>query len=1716
MSDIHAKFIEFCVGLDLEVHPETAEILAIAAIRKSTGRKIDYRHRDISAFLQKLENLLEQSNCLIGHNLLKFDLVHLIAKDSRFSKFLNRSIDTLWLSPLAFPLKTYHNLDKPHLDSALNDGLKNDPEKDALLSIELLESQQKAFLGLDTGLLMAIHYLTTREKDSTGFDAFFKNLRNVNTLDEEDSLTAIHQSLKGLACSSGLRRRIVEFSTPEYSWSLAYALSWITVSPENAALPPWVIKTFPKVVNVLHSLRLTNCRRTDCVWCSEHREPKAALKRYFGYEDFRKFPPDPDKVGGSLQHRIVDEAMQGNSIIGVLPTGAGKSICYQIPALSYYQSMGALTVVISPLVALMTDQIAGMNEREISSAITVNGNLTMAKRSEALDKVRRGEISMLLISPEQLRSNAIRATLEHRVIAMWVLDEAHCLSNWGHDFRTDYRYVSRFIDELHQESIDPQILCLTATAKPEVVRDIEEHFAKRLKIGFKKFNGGSSRENLTFEVQKTSERTKETDILDTINKNLPIDGKSGAIVYCSKRIHTEKLAKFLDGRGYAVARFHAGIPKEEKEVIQDRFRNGEIRIVVATNAFGMGIDKPDIRLVVHADIPGSLESYVQETGRAGRDGENADCVLLFFDDDIEDQFSLKAKNQLTHKEIQAILKSIRQLRKRKVSEDDKLVATTSEIAREHPKDDSSNDSGEFDSGQNTYDPSDVDNKVRAAVHWLEEAELLIRDENRISVFPASLKVTNRAEAERLLDLKLGKITLARRRELLTIVDHLLGASVERGVSTDDLLRVSGLKNSRLVKALYDLESLGIMKNDLAVTVYVNVGIKNGSQRNLRARIDIEREMISLMRESAPDVSKEDRDWVDLNLRMFAQKLSDRDIEDARPDVIKKILQGWAGDGRDRDGGEGSIRLRVLNRDVVRLRLGRSWKSLEVTAQRRTEGVSTLLDYMVGKIPVGTRGKDLAVETTLGDLFAALKSNMLFKNDEEKIDKLLERCLLWMHEQDIATIGDGLSIFRPALTLQLRPGNKRFTKENFRPLENYYREQTIQIHIMAEYAKQGKKAVSLAEDYFKLEQNKFLKKWFSGKKSEVTLQTTVEKRNQIVTELNNKTQQEIVEYDQEETSMLVLAGPGSGKTRVLVHRIAYLIRVKREDPKSILVLVYTRHVATEIKDRLRNLIDKDAFGVTVKTCHGLAMQLIGKSFINTSSEQRNFEEILQKATKLISDEELDSDEAEIQRESLIYGYNRIFVDEYQDIGPDEYSLISAIAGKNLEDKDSRLSLMAVGDDDQNIYSFKDASVDYIRRFEEDYDAKRFHLVDNYRSTRHIIDAANRVISYSKERMKEDLDIVIDLHRANEPAGGFLSQEDPVAHGRVQILQCPNSEKDQSVIAVEELKRLSNLDPDWDWNKVAIITRDWKDLRFVKAYAEHCKIPVTLANEDKLSIWRFRETTELVDKITESRSDTLTVEDLREMLKPRKINRWTELLERGIDSLQQEIGDKAVTREGAKEWMAEWSQDVKISQRGLLLLVAHKAKGLEFDHVVILDGEWHRRTGKEDDDAPRRLYYVAMTRARKSLARITSGSNLLSLRKNKNFLVRTVSSPTIDLSGIDKQYILPDMKLVYLSYAGSRWCHNSSLEAIERANVGDKINLVLNAKGGKWRITNDRGIVLGEMSRKFQPPRGYKLVQCKIGAIVTRNKSDTKETEYRNRLIRAKWEVILPEFTYERLI
>ncbi|WP_106797452.1 RecQ family ATP-dependent DNA helicase [Rhizobium sp. H4] len=1693
-----SSFVGRCLSIDLEVNPERASIFAFAAVRSCDAEKAIFRQGNREAALDRLERLASEADFLLGHNIIRFDLPHLAAARPSFTTLSEKPVDTLWLNPLAFPRNPYHHLVKHHHDGRLQAGHINDPELDARLVLEVLTSQIGAFERLENqapAALIAYHYLTTSSPRTDGFDAFFASLRKAPRPGVSLAVQAVRELLDGNACATRVEEALQRISSPERGWPMAYALSWISVAGGDSVMPPWVRKQFREASQIVRDLRDTACSDAGCVWCRDKNDPRKALSRWFGFNSFR--PEPKDEAGRPLQERIVAEAMAGRSVLGILPTGTGKSVCYQIPALSRFDKTGALAVVISPLVALMADQVQGLARHGISGCVTINGLLSLPERHDALDRVRMGDAAMLLISPEQLRSPSVRAILTQREVGYWILDEAHCVSKWGHDFRPDYRYVSRFIREHSGDREPAPVVCLTATAKPEVVRDIRDHFQARLGMDLLLLDGGATRNNLTFEVQETNRSRKPADILETIKRALPEDGLSGAVVYCSTRAATEKVASFLQQQGLSADYFHAGLTAERKQETQERFRVGDLRIIAATNAFGMGIDKPDIRLVVHGDIPGSLENYLQEAGRAGRDRNPAACVLLFSAEDVERQFSLSARSRLARHEIGGILKALRRLDKSGKDRSSGVIATPGEIVREDT-------AQEF-----VRDKTTDDTRIKTAIAWLEEATLLARDENRPQVFPSSLRVRTIEEAKTIL--VKANITEQRRKQLLQIVSHLMQSPADAGVSTDDLSGAGGLTGGALRKALSDLEALGIANDDTVITIFVHVGA-DGSRQRFQLSSTLETSMIAVLRESAPDA--ENGEAYPLHLAATCQILRDQGHAGVRPDLIETHLRSFAHDGRDEDGGRGNIQFSKLNRGSCLVRLQRSWDALNRTAEIRRSGAENVLRHLESLVPKGTRGKDIRVETTIGKMQGAIREDAFLKAAIRDETKLLNRALMWLHEQGVVTLGRGLTIFRPAITVNLRPGGGQFTQKDFAPLEEHYGEQTLQTHIMAAYATRGlvsmPEAERLASDYFRMEKETFLRRWMPGRAGELRRQSTPDSWRQIVEDLGSTTQLRIVADDREQTNVLVLAGPGSGKTRVLVHRIAYLVRIRRENPHGILVLTYNRHAAVEIRRRLKDLIGDDALGVTVSTCHALAMRLVGARFAGQleAETERDFDKVVVEATALLRGDGLPRDEAEALRETLIQGYRWILVDEYQDIGPEEYGLISAVAGRSLDDQEQRLSLFAVGDDDQNIYAFAGASIEFIRRFEADYSARPSYLVENYRSTAAIVAAANSVIAPALDRMKADQDITVNRARLKAPIGGTLARMDPVAHGRVQLLRTDAGA--QAMTAVDELIRLSRLIPDWSWSNAAIIAREWRLLEPARSYCEKLGIPVQLASETMPPFWRLREVRAFVAFVRAEPTKRLTVAQMQAFIAGQQQNGWWILISDALKDFSLELDDKAVPVDDLLEMLAEWARDARQEQRGLMLLTAHRAKGLEFDDVVILDGGWERTSRGEDQDAPRRLLYVAMTRARRSLAIATvMDRHAIIGADTTGLLERTIMADRKQGADSALRYQLAEPQMVDLSWVGRQGVDSSAHRALARLQTGDRVSLV--QVDDRWFILNEDGVVIGRMAQSYKPPVGLRCIRGIARAIIQWRKVDNGE-EFQVSLRKNVWEVVLPEFVF----
>lgn len=327
--------------------------------------------------------------------------------------------------------------------------------------------------------------------------------------------------------------------------------------------------------------------------------PHDVLARYWGYTDFRPF-----------QLEIINSVLEGNDTLGLMPTGGGKSITFQVPAIL----LPGLTIIVTPLISLMKDQVDNLKERGIKAAALYSGQ---SRRESNLvsDRARLGIIKMLYVSPERLRSESFKADIKEWDVSLIVVDEAHCISQWGYDFRPSYLRIASLRDSFP----DVPILALTASATPIVQKDIIESLSFR--TGYKKFALSFHRTNLRYVVRYHTE--KETKLIDALNA---VSGS--AIVYVRSRVATARYADLLCAAGITATFYHAGLDAAIKEERQQLWKEDKVRVMVATNAFGMGIDKPDVRVVVHLDVPPSLEEYYQEAGRAGRDAKTAYALLI--------------------------------------------------------------------------------------------------------------------------------------------------------------------------------------------------------------------------------------------------------------------------------------------------------------------------------------------------------------------------------------------------------------------------------------------------------------------------------------------------------------------------------------------------------------------------------------------------------------------------------------------------------------------------------------------------------------------------------------------------------------------------------------------------------------------------------------------------------------------------------------------------------------------------------------------------------------------------------------------------------------------------------------------------------------------------------------------------------------------------------
>ncbi len=358
------------------------------------------------------------------------------------------------------------------------------------------------------------------------------------------------------------------------------------------------------------------------------------LKTYFGYDNFKEG-----------QEEIIKGVLNGRDVIGIMPTGGGKSLCYQLPALL----LDGLTIVVSPLISLMKDQVDSLNEIGISGTF-INSTMDPRDLDHRLEEIRQGKYKIIYVAPERLNSFSFIDLVKDLNISMVAVDEAHCISQWGHDFRPSYVEIPKFIDSIRQR---PIVGAYTATATKEVVEEIKDLLNLQNPV---ESLIGFDRPNLFYQVAKLSDKLSY--IVDKIENNFK---EESGIIYCSTRKSVESVAERLNEAGFRAVPYHGGMNAEIRQRNQDDFILNRIQIIVATNAFGMGIDKPDVRFVIHYNMPQNMEAYYQEAGRAGRDGEASDCILMYSPSDIVKQKLLIQNNPISDEREKILYENLQYL-----------------------------------------------------------------------------------------------------------------------------------------------------------------------------------------------------------------------------------------------------------------------------------------------------------------------------------------------------------------------------------------------------------------------------------------------------------------------------------------------------------------------------------------------------------------------------------------------------------------------------------------------------------------------------------------------------------------------------------------------------------------------------------------------------------------------------------------------------------------------------------------------------------------------------------------------------------------------------------------------------------------------------------------------------------------------------------------------
>lgn len=1467
--------------IDLEVDGR-GKILDIGGVKAGQGFH--------SARIPEFADFVSDCDCLCGHNIIGHDIKYL-------KPFLRKEyilIDTLYLSPLLFPRKPYHKLLKD--DKILTEELNN-PLNDSLKAQSLYEDEVRAFNALDKDFQQLYYDLLNED---IHFSGFFKSIEYVPSRKpfffRKSTAEQLRDILKGKICEHSN----VESFVKEHKVECAYAAALISTDDRNSITPAWILHNYPSVENVIRGLRAVNCGDARCAYCSQKLNAEYSLKKWFGYDRFRTFGGEP------LQENAAKAAIKGESLLAIFPTGGGKSLTFQLPALMAGETVRGLTVVISPLQSLMKDQVENLEKKGISEAVYINGLLSPIERRNALERVESGEASLLYIAPEQLRSKTIEKVLMSRTLVRIVIDEAHCFSAWGQDFRIEYMFIGEFIKHLQEsKGLDTPIpvSCFTATAKPKVISDICDYFRDRLGITLKRFTTDVARTNLRYTVLF---RASDEDKYQTL-RNLLDGTKCPAIVYVTRTKAAEKIAERLGKDGFDAKAFHGQMEINTKVKAQDDFMSGKVRIIVATSAFGMGVDKSDVGLVVHYEISDSLENYIQEAGRAGRDvNSQAECYVLYNDDDLNKHFILLNQTKLTLSEINQVWSAIKKL----TAKHDCIHISALEIARK----------------AGWEEIRDVETKVKSAIAALETAGYLRRGMNSPRIFATSIVPRNMDEAseriERCPDFTEDDKLDARRiiKSLISERSRSRAGTAEAESRVDYLSDMLGIETRKVISIVERMRVAGILAKDDDMTAYLRLG----QLRKFKYYIQLEKFLVETVIGECTKFSLKE-----INEKAIASGIARSSVKDIRTILFFWTIRHY-------------IEKRPVTDDYIQIAAKVSASDLEKQIAVR----NSIASFIVYRFKDNNKEEDGEVKVgfSLAGLVGDYNDSALFP---EKIDVgMAEEALLFLAKTGILNLEGGFMVLYNKLQIErLKDSKCRYKKDDYHNLDDFYKQRIQQIHIIGKYANMmvsdKNRAMEYVHDYFVLDFKAFIKKYFDSKEEKrIGRNVSERKYNELFGGLT-QTQSAIIN-DNESRFIVVPAGPGSGKTYVLVRKLASLILLEDVKSEQLLMLTFSRAAAVEFKKRLRDLIGNAAEYVEIKTFHSYSFDILGrKGSVDDSGH-------------IVADAVEGILRGRVERSRITKSI--LVIDEAQDLGVQEFELVKELIRLNDD-----MRVIAVGDDDQNIYEFRGSDSGNMKSLITDYGASVYDMMENFRSSEAVVSISNNYVKGMSNRLKSapiicrrsDRGCVRLIHHASLDYEQAIVNEilSGAPGGTVCVLTATNDD----ALVISALLNKSGRRARLIRSNDGFYLRDLAEFRFfldtIREFDAAC-----------------------LDNDTWTKSAEMVVEHFRG-------SECLEMFRNCLEAFNEECPGRKYISDFENFLLESRLEDFSKSRSSeIIVSTIHKSKGCEYDNVYI------SLKGLGDiTDRERRMIYVGMTRAKNNLSVHFSNVNLFLDKSLQRFII-----------------------------------------------------------------------------------------------------------------------------------